>query len=107
MRYRFAQCKLDVRLHQLHRDSTVVGIEPKVFDVLVYLLQHRDRLVSKDELLDNLWPGQVMSETALIERLRTPEGDHRLRRGSTASQPPVSPFPLIHLGSGLYRDATV
>lgn len=78
MRYHFAQCELDIRLHQLHRDGTVVGIEPKVFDVLAYLLQHRDRMVSKDELLDKLWPGQVVSETTLtrcITSVRKAVGD--------------------------------
>ncbi|NOT53091.1 MAG: transcriptional regulator, partial [Deltaproteobacteria bacterium] len=78
MRYHFAQCDLDLRLHQLHRNGTVVGIEPKVFDVLTYLLQHRDRMVSKDELLDKLWPGQVVSETTLtrcITSVRKAVGD--------------------------------
>ena len=65
MRYRFVQCELDVRLYQLHRDGAPIAIEPKVFDVLVYLLRHRDQVVSKDELLDQVWPGQVVSETAL------------------------------------------
>ncbi len=43
MCYHFAQCELDLRLHQLWREGTVVGVDPKVFDVLAYLLQHRDR----------------------------------------------------------------
>jgi TolB-like protein/DNA-binding winged helix-turn-helix (wHTH) protein/Tfp pilus assembly protein PilF len=65
MRYRFVHCELDVRLYQLHRDGAPIAIEPKVFDVLLYLLRHRDQVVSKDELLDQVWPGQVVSETAL------------------------------------------
>jgi len=65
MRYRFADCELDARLYQLRRDGTPVAIEPRVFDVLVFLLHQRDRIVSKDELLDKLWPGQVVTETAL------------------------------------------
>lgn len=83
MRYHFAQCELDLRLHQLRRGGTVVGVEPKVFDVLTYLLQHRDRMVSKDELLDKLWPGQVVSETALtrcITSMRKAVGDDRMRQ---------------------------
>lgn len=38
MRYHFAQCELDLQLHQLRRAGTLVGVEPKVFDLLTYLL---------------------------------------------------------------------
>jgi TolB-like protein/DNA-binding winged helix-turn-helix (wHTH) protein len=65
MLYRFQDFELDERLYQLRRAGKVVEIEPKVFDVLTYLLHHHDRIVSKDELLERLWPGQVVSETAL------------------------------------------
>jgi TolB-like protein/DNA-binding winged helix-turn-helix (wHTH) protein len=65
MLYRFGDYELDDRFFLLRRAGESIEIEPKVFDVLLYLLHHRDRLVSKDELLDNLWPGQVVSETAL------------------------------------------
>ncbi|MGE0825213.1 MAG: transcriptional regulator, partial [Candidatus Binatia bacterium] len=54
MLHHFATCELDDQLYQLRRDGTPVEIEPKVFDVLAYLLHHRDRLVSKDEILDKL-----------------------------------------------------
>src|SRR5262249_35044581 len=63
--YRFAGFELDARLYQLRYADQPVSIEPKVFDVLIYLLHHRNRVVSKDELLEKLWPGQVVSETAL------------------------------------------
>jgi len=52
MLYCFLDCELDDTLYQLRRDSKPVDIEPRVFDVLVYLIQYRDRLVTKDELLD-------------------------------------------------------
>jgi DNA-binding winged helix-turn-helix (wHTH) protein len=55
-----------------------VELERKVYDVLAYLIQHRDRLVTKDELLDQLWPGQVMGEAALtrcITSIRKTLGD--------------------------------
>ena len=42
MVYRFADCELDEHLYQLRRNDAPVALEPKVFDVLVYLLQHRD-----------------------------------------------------------------
>ncbi len=70
MVYRFADCELDEQLYQLRRNSAPVALEPKVFDVLAYLIHHRDRVVSKDELLDKLWPGQVVGENALTRCIR-------------------------------------
>ena len=70
MVYCFADCELDEHLYQLRRTGMLVPVEPKVFDVLVYLLQQRDRIVSKDELLDKLWPGQVVGENALTRCIR-------------------------------------
>lgn len=67
MTYRFADCELDEHLYQLRRSGTPVALEPKVFDLLAYLIQHHERVVPKDELLDKLWPGQVVSETALTQ----------------------------------------
>ena len=61
----FHDFELDDRLYQLRRGGKPISMEPKVFDVLAYLLHNRDRIVSKDELLEKLWPGQVVSETAL------------------------------------------
>jgi len=65
MLYRFHDCELDDSLYQLRRSGKLISIEPKVFDVLVYLLHSRDHVVTKDELLEKLWPDQVVSETAL------------------------------------------
>ena len=61
----FADCELDRELYQLRRRDRVVKLEPKVFDVLVHLLEHRDRVVTKAELLDALWPGEALSESVL------------------------------------------
>ena len=47
MVYRFTDCELDEHLYQLRRDGAPVPVEPKVFDVLAYLIQHRDRVVGK------------------------------------------------------------
>jgi DNA-binding winged helix-turn-helix (wHTH) protein len=66
MIYCFLDYELDDRLYQLRRSNEAVEIEPKVFNILTYLLHHRDRVVAKDELKEELWPGQVISESALI-----------------------------------------
>jgi DNA-binding winged helix-turn-helix (wHTH) protein/predicted ATPase/class 3 adenylate cyclase len=65
MRYVFADCILDTRLYTLHREGTTVRLRPKVFHVLQYLLEHRDHVISKDELCTQVWPGQFISDATL------------------------------------------
>ena len=65
MRYVFADCILDTRLYTLYREGTVIRLRPKVFHVLQYLLEHRDHVVSKDELCAQVWPGQFISNATL------------------------------------------
>jgi TolB-like protein len=69
LRYLFENCALDTDRRELHRDSTWVALEPQVFDLLVYLIEHRSRVVSKDELLDAIWKGRTVSESALFNRI--------------------------------------
>ena len=45
-------------------------IEPQVFEVLAYLVNHRDRVVAKEELMDNIWGGRFVSETAVTSRIK-------------------------------------
>jgi len=52
--YRFTDFELDTSLFQVRYRGEVVSTQPQVFDVLRYLLQHRDRVVSKDELLEQV-----------------------------------------------------
>ena len=78
--WRFADFELDEKLYQLRRGEQVIKLEPTVFDLLLYLLHHRDRVVAKDELLDKVWPGQFVSESVLprnIRVLRKVLGDDR------------------------------
>jgi len=80
MIYRFGDCVLDKERYELRRADAVVIIEPKVFQVLVYLIQHRDCVVTRDELLEHCWPGTFVSESALTQclaRVRKAVGDHR------------------------------
>ena len=65
MRYVFAECILDTRLYTLHREGTTMRLRPKAFQVLQYLLEHRDHVVSKDELCAHVWPGQFISDATL------------------------------------------
>jgi DNA-binding winged helix-turn-helix (wHTH) protein/tetratricopeptide (TPR) repeat protein len=63
--YAFAAFELDVALYQLRRDGEIVKLAPKAFDLLHYLIQHRDRVVAKGELLDELWRGEHVTESVL------------------------------------------
>jgi len=63
--FRFADFEIDTARQELRRSGAVVHIEPQVFDLLVYLVRNRDRIVSKDELIDVVWSGRIVSEAAL------------------------------------------
>ncbi|HZB52871.1 MAG TPA: winged helix-turn-helix domain-containing tetratricopeptide repeat protein [Reyranella sp.] len=69
MRYLFEDCALDIDRRELHRGPKPVSLEPQVFDLLVHLIRHRDRVVSKDDLLDTVWKGRAVSESALFNRI--------------------------------------
>ena len=56
MRYVFADCTLDTERYELRRASVRIPLRPKVFQLLAYLITHRDRVVLKDELIAHLWP---------------------------------------------------
>jgi pimeloyl-ACP methyl ester carboxylesterase/DNA-binding winged helix-turn-helix (wHTH) protein len=65
----FGDYALDVSRRELRRGSGLIAVEPQVFDLLVYLLQNRDRVVSKDDLLEAVWGGRIVSESTLTSRI--------------------------------------
>ena len=65
----FAGHEIDLRRQELRRAGEVVHVEPQVYDLLLHLIHHRDRVVSKDELLDKIWNGRIVSEAALSSRI--------------------------------------
>jgi TolB-like protein/DNA-binding winged helix-turn-helix (wHTH) protein len=69
MIFRFAGLELDPRRQELRRGDAVVHVEPQVFDLLLLLVQHRDRIVTRDEILDTIWQGRFVSEAALSSRI--------------------------------------
>ena len=69
MRYVFGDYELDTQLYEFRQTGQPCKLEPQVFNVLRYLIQHRDRVVTKDELLDQLWPHQFMSVGTLNHRV--------------------------------------
>src|SRR4029453_18758206 len=70
MIYAFGDCELDIDLYVLRRADQVVHLSPKVFKVLMYLLEHRDRVVDKDELCEQVWPEQFIATATLESTLR-------------------------------------
>jgi DNA-binding winged helix-turn-helix (wHTH) protein/tetratricopeptide (TPR) repeat protein len=61
----FGQFELDASTYKLRHAGREVPLQPKIFDAIRYLVQNRDRVVRKEELLDALWPGQHVNETAV------------------------------------------
>jgi TolB-like protein len=69
VRYAFENCVLDMDRRELRRGSALVAVEPQVLDLLAYLIRYRDRVVSKDDLLNEIWQGRMVSESALFNRI--------------------------------------
>src|SRR3979490_551111 len=69
MQFFFCDQMLDTDRRELCRGADRVAIEPQVFDLLVYLLENRDRVVSKDDLIASIWDGRIVSESTLTSRI--------------------------------------
>jgi DNA-binding winged helix-turn-helix (wHTH) protein/DNA-binding CsgD family transcriptional regulator len=67
---RFGDYELDTERFELRRNGLPVPMQPQVFDVLAHLVEHRDRVVSKEELLDEVWGDRFVSESALTSRIK-------------------------------------
>lgn len=67
--WRFGPFELDERRFELRRAGQPLSVQPKVIDLLIYLVRHRDRVVSKDELLDNVWPDVTVCEASLSQAI--------------------------------------
>src|SRR5215831_12443024 len=65
----FGDHRLDIERRELRRGTELIDLEPKVFDLLAFLLQHRDRVVTKDDLLQGVWGGRIVSESTLTTRI--------------------------------------
>ena len=69
MQFLFEDYTLDIDRQELRRGSQQIAVEPQVFDLLVYLVQNRERVVTKDDLLDAVWKGRFVSESNLTTRI--------------------------------------
>ncbi|MBV8517814.1 MAG: winged helix-turn-helix domain-containing protein [Acidobacteria bacterium] len=68
--YRFGDFELDLDRYELRRGGDAIRTEPRVLELLHYLIERRDRVVPKEELLDSLWPDVHVSESALTSTIR-------------------------------------
>lgn len=76
MIYRFGSFELCRSQYRLSREQTTIPVKPRVLELLVYLIEHRDRVVSKEELLSQLWEGRFVSDGVLTEAVH--EARHAL-----------------------------
>ena len=71
MIYRFGACTMDVSRRLLERHGAPVHIEPQAFELLRYLVEHRGRAVTKQELFSEIWGGRAVSDAVLTTRIRS------------------------------------
>ena len=71
MKYLFDSFVLDTAIRELSEDGAAVRIEPRIYELLLHLLENRDRVVSKDELLAAVWDGRIVSEASMSSAVRS------------------------------------
>src|SRR6266478_7561237 len=79
MRYLFADCLLDTQCYLLRRAGQSIRLRPKVFQVLTYLLTNRDRVIPKQELCEQVWSAQAVSDATIencLKAIRQAIGDN-------------------------------
>jgi DNA-binding winged helix-turn-helix (wHTH) protein len=70
MRFIFGDHMLDAARRELRRGGELIGVEPQVFDLLLHLLKNRDRVVSKDNLIETVWKGRAVSDATIDSRVK-------------------------------------
>lgn len=80
--YRFGAFSLDTERYELRHDGETVAAEPKVLEVLAHLVANRHRVVAKDELVERVWGGQFVSDSAVSRAIR----EVRRALGDTAAE---------------------
>ncbi|MCH8106268.1 MAG: winged helix-turn-helix domain-containing protein [Proteobacteria bacterium] len=71
MIYRFNHFELNTQNYQLIKSGNQVAVEPQVFDLLKYLIANRNRLVSREEIFDEIWSGRIVSDTSLSNHIKS------------------------------------
>lgn len=71
MIYGFDDFELDAGAVELRKDGAAVAVEPQVFALILLLVENRERMVSKDEIIEKVWDGRFVSESALTSRIKS------------------------------------
>lgn len=71
MQYSFNDFLIDTELFELKKNNELVSIEPQVLDLIIFLIEKNERLVSKEEIYNSIWSGKVVSESALSSRIKS------------------------------------
>ena len=69
MPFVFEDYRLDAERRELKRGSELVAVGPKVFDLLLFLVQNREQMVTRDDLLQAVWGGRIVSESTLTSHI--------------------------------------
>lgn len=104
MKFRLANCEIDTERHEFAANGIVVAIEPQVFDLVTYLARNPGRLITKDELVEAIWNGRAISDSAITSRIngaRKAVGDDGFRQEIIATVPRrgvrlVAPVEVVH-----------
>lgn len=71
MSFHFNDVEIDTKQYRITRAGHTVSVEPKVFDIIVYLIENRNRLVSRDELFEKIWDARAVSDTTLSNHIKS------------------------------------
>ena len=69
--HRFGRFELDLARAELRADGTAQPLEPQVFALLALLVENGDRLVAKDEIVEKVWDGRIVSDSAITSRIKS------------------------------------
>src|SRR5262245_65883306 len=86
MIFRINECLIDTHAFEVRRNGRAIPVQPQVLDLLILLLENRDRLVTKDEIIESIWHGRAVSDAALDSRLKAAR---QAIGGTCASQEPI------------------
>jgi DNA-binding winged helix-turn-helix (wHTH) protein/TolB-like protein/Tfp pilus assembly protein PilF len=71
MIYKFNDIELDTTNFRLSDSGENISVEPQVFNLIVYLIEHKDRLVTREEILDKVWHGKIVSDTSISNHIKS------------------------------------
>ena len=71
MLYRFGPFVLDLARFELRADGEPCRVEPQVFSLIALLVENRERLVSRDEIIEKIWDGRIVSDAAISSRIKS------------------------------------